>query len=77
MEELWEKLLLQLDTIFSLEYLILKTKKNKKLIDTIGSNNASVGTVAAAVHSADVVVLATPWNAARASLQSAGTGQDT
>src|SRR5215831_5060516 len=46
-------------------------KKNKKLIDSIGSNNASVGTVVDAVHSADVVVLATPWNAARAALQSA------
>src|SRR5215468_3498101 len=46
-------------------------KKDKKLIDSIGSNNASVGTVVDAVHSADVVVLTTPWNAARAALQSA------
>jgi len=51
-------------------------KKDKKLIDSIGSNNASVGTVVDAVHSADVVVLATPWNAARAALQSAGNLTD-
>jgi NAD(P)H-dependent FMN reductase len=51
--------LLRLDTIFSLEYLILKIKK-QKLIDSIGSNNASVGAVVDAIHSADVVVLATP-----------------
>jgi predicted dinucleotide-binding enzyme len=51
-------------------------EKNKKLIDSIGSNNASVGTVVDAVHSADVVVLATPWNVARAALQSAGNLTD-
>ena len=51
-------------------------KKNKKLIDSIGSNYASVGTVVDAVHSADVVVLATPWSAARAALQSAGNLTD-
>jgi predicted dinucleotide-binding enzyme len=47
-------------------------EKSKKLVDTIGRNNASVGSVADAVHSAELVVLATPWDAARAALQSAG-----
>ena len=51
-------------------------KKNKKLIDSIGSNNVSVGTVVDAVHSTDVVVLTTPWNAARVALQSAGNLTD-
>jgi len=51
-------------------------EKNKKLIDSISPNNVSVGTVADAVHSADVVVLATPWNAARAALQSADNVAD-
>src|SRR5215469_6195682 len=51
-------------------------KKDKKLIDSIGSNNASVGTVVDAAHSADVVVLTTPWNAARVALQSAGNLTD-
>ena len=51
-------------------------EKNKKLIDSISPNNVSVGTVADAVHSADVVVLATPWNAARAALQSADNVTD-
>jgi 8-hydroxy-5-deazaflavin:NADPH oxidoreductase len=49
-----------------------KEEKNKKLIDSIAPNRASVGSVSDAVRSAELVVLVTPWNAARAALQSAG-----
>jgi 8-hydroxy-5-deazaflavin:NADPH oxidoreductase len=49
-----------------------KEEKNKKLIDSIAPNRASVGSVSEAVRSAELLILATPWNAARAALQSAG-----
>jgi predicted dinucleotide-binding enzyme len=61
LEELWEKHLPQMDTIFGVPN--PEDEKNKKLIDTIGPNNASVGSVADAVHFAELVVLATPWKA--------------
>ncbi|MGC2575381.1 MAG: NAD(P)-binding domain-containing protein [Candidatus Nitrosopolaris sp.] len=51
-------------------------KKNKKLNDSIGPNNISVGSVGDAVRSVDVVVLARPWNAVRAALPSAGNVTD-
>jgi 8-hydroxy-5-deazaflavin:NADPH oxidoreductase len=49
-----------------------KDEKNKKLIESIAPNGASVGSVSDAVRSAELVVLATPWNVTRAALQSAG-----
>jgi predicted dinucleotide-binding enzyme len=51
-------------------------EKNKKLIDSIGSNRLSVSSVSDAVRSAELVVLATPWNVTRAVLQSAGNLTD-
>jgi 8-hydroxy-5-deazaflavin:NADPH oxidoreductase len=51
-------------------------EKNKKLIDSIGSNSASVGSVPDATHYAELVILATPWNATRSALQSAGNLSD-
>ncbi len=51
-------------------------EKNKKLIDSIGSNSASVGGVPDATHYAELVILATPWNATRSALQSAGNLSD-
>jgi 8-hydroxy-5-deazaflavin:NADPH oxidoreductase len=49
-----------------------KDEKNKKLIESIAPNGVSVGSVSDAVRSAELVVLATPWNVTRAALQSAG-----
>ncbi|MBV9179630.1 MAG: NADPH-dependent F420 reductase [Nitrososphaeraceae archaeon] len=51
-------------------------EKNKKLIDLIGPNSSSAGSVSDAVQFAELVVLATPWNAARTALQSAGNLSD-
>jgi predicted dinucleotide-binding enzyme len=43
---------------------------------SIGSNRVSVSSVSDAVRSAELVVLATPWNVTRAVLQSAGNLTD-
>jgi 8-hydroxy-5-deazaflavin:NADPH oxidoreductase len=53
-----------------------KEEKNIKLIDSIGYDRTSVGSVSDAVHTAELVVLATPWNAAQAAFQSAGNLTD-
>lgn len=47
-------------------------EKNKKLIESIGSNRALVSSVPDAVHSVELIILAVPWNSAQAALQSAG-----
>lgn len=46
-------------------------EKYQKLIQEIGAN-AQVGTVAQAAQSAEVVILATPWNATQAAIDEAG-----
>jgi predicted dinucleotide-binding enzyme len=53
-----------------------ENEKYKKLINSIGSAAASIGTVADAMQFAELVILATPWSATQAALQSAGNLSD-